>query len=198
MASKNIFTTRNMKVTLLMAITLDGKIGKDSNHFPDWTEKADKKLFVEKTKEAGALIMGHKTFETIGQPLAGRKNVILTRWQRKYEGREHDDYIPCENGNEFWLRWQREDLVFTNCSPKKVLKELEKQGFKEVILAGGAKINTLFLEAGLIDEVLVTICPKVFGSGISIFAPEISMDLQLEKVEKLGENSILAKYKVIK
>lgn len=62
-----------MKVTLLMAMTLDGKIGKSHDHFPDWTGKADKTLFVRLTKKAGVIIMGSKTFDTIGRPLPNRK-----------------------------------------------------------------------------------------------------------------------------
>ena len=68
-----------MKVIVLMALTLDGRIGKSRDHFPDWTGKADKRLFVTLTKRAGALIMGSRTFDTIGTPLPGRKNIVMTR-----------------------------------------------------------------------------------------------------------------------
>ena len=54
-----------------MAITADGKIAKSSDHFPDWTSKEDKKMFVEVTKEHGVVIMGDKTFFTFPKPLAG-------------------------------------------------------------------------------------------------------------------------------
>ena len=46
-----------MKVILLMAMTLDGKIAKNDHHFPDWTGSADKKLFVEITKKAGEIFL---------------------------------------------------------------------------------------------------------------------------------------------
>ncbi|HHC25729.1 MAG TPA: dihydrofolate reductase, partial [Desulfobacterales bacterium] len=39
-----------MKVTLLMAVTLDGRIGKTADHFVNWAGKEDRKLFVEVTK----------------------------------------------------------------------------------------------------------------------------------------------------
>ena len=35
----------NMKITMLMAVTADGKIARNSSHFPDWTSKEDKKVF---------------------------------------------------------------------------------------------------------------------------------------------------------
>jgi len=166
-----------MKVTLMMAITLDGRIGKSPDHFPDWTGKADKKLFVALTKRAGALIMGSKTFDTIGKPLPGRKNVIMSRNKtRKSE-------------------W--ENLVFTDASPRDILKNLETEGFSEVILAGGALVNSLFAEEKLIDEIIVTISPKIFGVGMSLFAEEISMELELRTMEKLDRHRVCLTYGVV-
>ena len=68
-----------MKVILIMAMTVDGKIGKSHDHFPDWTGTEDKRLFAKISRQAGVVIMGSKTFDTIGKPLPQRKNVILTR-----------------------------------------------------------------------------------------------------------------------
>ncbi len=166
-----------MKVTLLMAITLDGKIAKDAEHFPDWTEKADKKLFVDMTKQAGVLVMGKNTYDTIGRPLPGRLNVIMSRKE------------------EEWVRG--EELWVTGLQPKELLGELEKMGFQEVILAGGTTINTLFAKEELIDEMIVTTSPFVFGKGLGLFDESIDMDLELLGVEQIGERTIKAQYKVL-
>ncbi len=167
-----------MKVTLLMAVTLDGRIGRTADHFVDWAGKEDRKIFVEITRRAGVVIMGSKTFDTIGKPLPGRRNVILTR----NKGRKSS--------------W--ENLVFTDKEPRNILSGLEKEGFSEAVLAGGAKINSLFAKEGLIDEIVVTISPLIFGQGFSLFDEYISMNLNLEQVERLGENAIYAMYKVCK
>jgi dihydrofolate reductase len=167
-----------MKVTLVMAITLDGKIGKSPDHFPDWTGKEDKRLFANLSRKAGVVIMGSRTFDTIGMPLAGRKNVIFTR----------DRHRKSE--------W--ENLIFTDQEPKSFLAGLEKEGYNEVILAGGAFLNSLFAEKGLIDELVVTICPKIFGYGISLFSQEVSMELELISVDRLGPNMVCLKYAVLK
>lgn len=168
-----------MKVILLMAITLDGKIAQSSDHFPDWTGKADKKYFMERTKQAGCLIMGRTTYDTIGRPLPGRKNVIMTRSPR---GSAHDTSV----------------LEFTSQPPAILLQQLEKEGFKEVILAGGAQINTLFAKAGLIDEIILTISPLVFGSGLSLFNEAVELSLELEELTTLDENLVLVRYQVAK
>ncbi|MDJ0801918.1 MAG: dihydrofolate reductase family protein [Desulfobacterales bacterium] len=166
-----------IKTILLMALTLDGKIAKDSDHFPDWTGKADKRLFVEITKAAGALIMGSKTFDTIGKPLPGRKNIVMTRDPRRIS------------------TW--DNLVYTNLTPQALLAELESEGYREVVLAGGTRINSIFLRAGLIDELIVTITPMIFGSGIGLFEEGIEVDLVLEEFRPLDEARVCLHYRVV-
>lgn len=166
-----------MKVTVLMAMTLDGKIGRSPDHFPDWTGTADKKLFVDLSKRAGVVIMGSKTYDTIGRPLPERKNIVMTRDVSRTS------------------RW--DNLIFTQASPREILSQLEGEGYSEVILAGGALVNSLFAEAGLIDEIVVTISPKVFGYGISLFTEEVSMDLFLKGVRQIDENLVCLTYGVL-
>jgi len=167
-----------MKVTLLMAMTLDGKIGKSADHFPDWTGKTDKKRFVDITKRAGVLIMGSKTFDTIGTPLPDRQNIVLTRNKNRVS------------------RW--DNLVFTDSRPGEILDNLEKEGFTEAILAGGAIVNSLFAEENLIDEIVVTISPMIFGYGPSLFIEKIGMELELMEVERMGRNRVHLRYRVVK
>jgi len=158
-----------------MATTLDGKIGKDSDHFPDWTGSEDKKNFVKITKDSGVIIMGSKTFDTIKKPLPGRKNIVMTRDKNKIS------------------KW--EDLEYTNDSPEKIIENLKKQNYKKVILAGGTTINTIFAKKKLIDEIIITVCPKIFGTGLALFDESISMNLKLKKIEKLEKNTISLHYK---
>jgi dihydrofolate reductase len=167
-----------MKVTLLMAITLDGRIGKTADHYPDWTGSEDKRLFAAITRKAGAVIMGSKTFDTIGAPLPGRMNVVLTRDPGRRSA------------------W--DNLIYTDQSPREVLEMLQQRGYDEAILAGGALINSLFAEAHLIDEMIVTISPKIFGYGLSLFSQEISMELELQDVKQIGPYLVCLTYRVLK
>jgi dihydrofolate reductase len=166
-----------MRLILIMAMTVDGIIGVSDDHFPNWTSKSDKRLFKEVTMKAGVLIMGYKTFATIGKPLPGRKNVVMTR-------------NPARRS-----RW--DNLIFSSRPPKDILDHLEEDGFCEAVLAGGAKVNTLFAKAGLIDDIIVTYSPKIFGQGISLFSEPISMDLKLKKIKTLEDGSIYACYQVV-
>lgn len=64
------------KITLIAAMSLNRMIGKN-NQLP-WQLPNDLKYFKDQTLEK-TLLMGRKTFESIGRPLPKRKNMVLTR-----------------------------------------------------------------------------------------------------------------------
>ncbi|MBC8439428.1 MAG: dihydrofolate reductase [Deltaproteobacteria bacterium] len=167
-----------MKVILLMAVTADGMIARNSMELIDWTGKADKKYFIHITREAGAMIMGSKTFDTIGKVLPGRKNIVMTR-----------DKTRINQGS---------DLIFTSQTPKEIINELKIQGFESVALIGGSTVNTLFMKENLIDEVHITIVPRLFGKGLSLFNETLDTLLELMDIEKIDQGHVLLKYRVKK
>lgn len=70
-----------MKISLLVAISENNVIGKDNKLI--WHLPADLKLFKDLTL-GHHIIMGRKTFDSIGKPLPGRTSVIITR-NKDYE-----------------------------------------------------------------------------------------------------------------
>ncbi|MDE0055797.1 MAG: dihydrofolate reductase [Gammaproteobacteria bacterium] len=72
-----------MKVSLIWAMSRNRVIGRN-NRLP-WKLPKDTAFF--RTITMGRpVIMGRRTFESVGQPLAGRTNIVLTR-----SGFTHDD-----------------------------------------------------------------------------------------------------------
>lgn len=65
-----------MKLSAIVATDLNGTIGK-ANEIP-WYLPADLKFFKRTTINC-PVIMGRKTFESIGRPLPKRTNIVLTR-----------------------------------------------------------------------------------------------------------------------
>src|SRR5579863_5908300 len=63
-------------VSLIVAMAQNGVIGRD-NALP-WRLPADLKRFRAFTL-GKTVLMGRKTFESIGRPLPGRENLVLTR-----------------------------------------------------------------------------------------------------------------------
>ncbi len=63
-------------ISLIAAIGKNNELGKKNDLV--WKFPADQKFFREKT-EGHAVIMGRKTFESIGRPLPKRRNIVITR-----------------------------------------------------------------------------------------------------------------------
>ena len=168
----------SVKVILMMAQSADGIIARHNRHFPDWTCSADKKLFKKVTEQAGVIIMGSRTYEAIGKPLSNRLNIVYTRHPERFEPHER--------------------VRFTTLAPNLLLEQLEREGHKEVVLTGGAEINSLFAAADLIDELLLTVSPLLFGQGLSLFAEPVDIKLSLMDTTMLDEHTLNLHYRVLR
>lgn len=162
-------------ITMMMALTADGKIAKDKTQFTDWTSREDKKLFIKISKSYGVIIMGANTFKTFPAPLKDRLNVVFS----------NQDNSPQDGVK--WVKGQ----------PTQVLDELAKLGYKSALLVGGSSLNSLFLENKLISEIILTIEPKIFGTGLSLFNRDLDANLKLLKVKNLNNNTLMLHYQVL-
>jgi len=129
-------------VVIVVAVSLNGVIGKD-NHLP-WRLPSDLKHF-KTTTMGGAIIMGRKTFESLGKPLPGRLNLVVSRHPQEAEG-----------------------FLFFD-SPFNAIAYAQAQDVSGIYMIGGAG---LFQEGlGLADTVLLTrVLAEVEGDT---FFPEL-------------------------
>ncbi len=116
-------------VSIIAAVSQNGVIGKDGG-LP-WKISADLKRFKEITT-GHPVIMGRKTFESIGRPLPGRTNIIVTR----------DGSYQAEGC-----------LVVT--SLEKALQEAKQAESEEIFIIGGGEIYTQALP--LADTLYLTL-----------------------------------------
>jgi dihydrofolate reductase len=169
-----------MKTFIVAAVTADGFVARGPKDFSmDWTSPEDVKLFVRLTKEAGVVVFGSTTARTVidaGRRLSGRRKIVYTR---KPASITAEGFEP------------------TSESPAQLLKRLEQEGAKGVAVCGGAQIYTMFLEAGLVDELYLTIEPKLFGKGVSLLTNVLERDLELLEVSQLNEAAILLHYRIL-
>jgi len=94
---------RKTKISLIVAVDQKGVIGRD-DELP-WHLSTDLKNF-KKVTMGKPIIMGRKTHESIGKPLPGRQNIIITR-NKDFQAdgckvcHHFDDAIEmCENEEE--------------------------------------------------------------------------------------------------
>jgi dihydrofolate reductase len=133
-----------MIVSIIAAMAENRVIGR-GNEMP-WEIPSELKRFKETTM-GHPVIMGRKTFESIGHPLAGRKNIIITRQQ---------DYSAAGS------------IIVPDLQAALAACD----GADEVFICGG---DTVYREAmSLADRIYLTIIEEEFD-GDSFF-PEISDD----------------------
>lgn len=169
-----------MKVILVAAITADGFIGRnDSDLSTKWTSKEDTKFFRSLSKEVKHLVLGSKTFLTFNRKIENRKFYVYSR--------------SAEVANEY-----ENDLEVVNEDPKELVKRLSNNGVDQLMIAGGSSIYTMFLNAGVVDEIYLTVEAVFFGSGVKLFNQSVSANISLLKVIDLSDQTKVLHYKVEK
>ena len=173
-----------MKKTLVFVATLDGKMtrGKESDA-KKWSSEEDQNYFKKTWDNSFLIVMGSSTFDVKPmEPTPKHHLVVMTRNPAKY--------------NDYEVAGQ---LEFTDQSPAQLVAHFEKEGHMQMLVAGGAHIATSFLKAKLIDELWLTIEPKIFGAGSSFVIDEnLDIDLKLLSVEKVNERgTLITKYAVL-
>lgn len=175
-----------MKVIMVAVSSLNGKItrGEDPNIYP-WTSKEDSNFFFSQIEKNNLIVMGSKTYDVVKKFIKHRKNrlrIVLTK-----------------NPNKYLSQTIKGMLEFANDNPLKLIKKLEDRGYKKMLLVGGGAINSLFLKHNLVNEIYLTIEPKIFGTGKNLIADEdLDLSLKLMNIRKLNtQGTLLLKYKVI-
>jgi len=134
-----------MRISLIVAKAENNAIGID-NKLP-WHLKADLQNF-KKLTMGHHILMGRKTFESIGKPLPGRMSLVVSS-------------EPRANGeNVFWF-----NSIF------RAIKQAERSGETELFIIGGEKIFRYALS--LVDRIYLTeVKGQVKGDT---FFPALSM-----------------------
>ena len=94
-----------MIVSIIVAIGENNAIGKDNQLL--WYLPADLRHFRDKTS-GHTIIMGRKTFDSVGKPLPKRRNIVVTRQDIQIEGCEVvksiDDALElCKDEHEVFI-----------------------------------------------------------------------------------------------
>lgn len=76
MSDRDAHTSNRIAIVLVVAVAENGVIGRD-NRLP-WRIKSDLAFF-RKVTIGRPVVMGRKTYVSIGKPLPGRTNIVVTR-----------------------------------------------------------------------------------------------------------------------
>jgi riboflavin biosynthesis pyrimidine reductase len=125
----------------------------------------------------------------------------------KFAFKERFSIVLTSNPDKYDVKDYPAEIIFLKSDLNAIFLELEKRKIQKVAVIGGGMINQFFLKEKLINEIFVTIAPKLFLTGIPSFnqlkwsldQPEnlSQIDLELLHFDKLGKNEIHLQYKVL-
>lgn len=131
-------------------------------------------------RSVDTIVMGRGTFE-IGQKLGGaliegKKTIVLSRTVPSYG-------IP--------------GATVEDITPEALASRLRSEKGKNVWVMGGAQVFGEFLDAGVLDEIILHVIPVLIGTGISLLdAKPRQVELKLKSTRRFADGSVRLHYEV--
>ncbi|MEQ9302256.1 MAG: dihydrofolate reductase family protein [Cyclobacteriaceae bacterium] len=169
------------KLLLYIATSIDGYIAKPDGSV-DWLEAVPNPDqsdygYAEFYESISTTLMGNTTYQQVlgfgDFPYQGKENYVFSR--RSHPSTEH--------------------VQFVNKDPTVFVRDLKEQPGGDIWLVGGGQLNTLMLDAGLIDEILLFQMPVALGSGIVLFpGANVTNPMKLLTSQSYGSGVTLLHY----
>lgn len=172
-----------MKVLLAFVASLDGRVtGPRGEQSRTWASPQDQQFFTGLVQKTGVVIVGRNTY------LEHKKYFSQSPHIRRI--------VMTSDAKLTSTKISR--LEFSTETPSKLIRRLEREGVKKVLLAGGPRLSAAFMRAKLVSEFFLTIEPKIFGGGLPLFEGSVGKPkLTLVSTKRLNTaGTILLKYKV--
>lgn len=173
-----------MHVVLVAVQSIDGYITFHGGQgTAAWASPEDGEHFRATMATFDCSVFGSATFDADRVPITSslapqRLRIVLTRRPEAYAG----DAVPGA-------------LEFSDAPPAEVLSRLGARGFKRCALLGGGRVNALFLAEDLVDELLITLEPRLFGSGTRLVEGPCDLAWELVSDEPLNAATRLLRYR---
>ncbi len=166
------------------ATTLDGFLA-DEHDSLAWLFKQDQDVdgplnYQDFRAGIGAMVMGWTTYQWILDHEDGKWTYTLPAWVFT-----HRDLAPVEGADVRFVRGGAADHHAAM---------VEAAGDKDVWMVGGGDLAAQFAEAGLLDEIMLSIAPVTLGAGRPLFPRRF--DLALTDFDRNGA-FLCARYDVV-
>lgn len=144
------------KLKIIVAVANNNAIGNKGKLL--YTLKDDMKYFKEKTND-NVVIMGRKTFESIGKPLSNRVNIVLS--SNKIE---------------------EPDVIWEKSLESAVSFATKNYRDKKIFVIGGGKLYKEALDKNYVDEIFLT---KIYATPkeADVFFPSLDLEKKWEVIK---------------
>jgi dihydrofolate reductase len=170
------------KVTYGGAVSLDGFLAGPGEAI-DWLRWSDDaaKLSAETFRGADAMLMGRKTFDFAqkmggGPPLKGVTTYVFSRTLESIP--EGAGVLVGEDAADF-------------------VRRLKAEPGGNIVVMGGGELGSALIEAGLVDEIGLSVHPILLGGGVPAFtAFGRRIELELIETRPIARECVLMRYRV--
>lgn len=147
-----------MKVSMYVAVSIDGFIARKDNSI-DWLSDIGEETdfgYQDFYRSVDAICMGNRTYQQIAAasawPYGDKPAWVYSR-------------APFAS--------VKPNVYMTLLPPEKFAEQLRREGKQHLWVMGGGEIHTIFLNAGLVDEIRLFVMPIALGEGIPLFSPQV-------------------------
>jgi len=157
-----------MTLSMIAAIGRNRELGKDNDLL--WNIPEDMKYFRDTTR-GHTVVMGERTFHSLGRPLPNRTNIVLSQDPDFHpEGvvvvRSPKEALDASEQFTGYGEWGGENPL---SSPGEISNSPGGRGDREVFVIGGGAIYSLFLEKS--DRLYLTLIDAEFPDADVFFPP---------------------------
>ena len=189
------------KIILYIASSLDGYIARKNGDI-DWLPESNTSGYDKFYETIDAIVMGKTTYNqvlTFGEyPYKDKKSYVFTR---SNNGSAKDENVEFVSSVDKFVKdiFPRENIwLVGGSSVDKFVKDIFPNLGENIWLVGGGQIISSFVNHGIIDEIILSIIPKVLGNGISLFH-NIQKETNLELIKTTPYDKLVElHYKVLK
>lgn len=209
-----------------MAMSADGKISTRKRERMTFGSKNDRNLMDRLRSRADAVIIGAGTVSVDGFPLVVR-NAAIRKERNKKKRSPHPANVILSRTLDIparrpiFLHENIDRILFTTREATRerrkrfekccevivlparnylhgVLNDLHARGMERILLEGGGALNFAFFKEALVDELYLTVTPRIIGGGGAPtvadgagFRKDTQVNLELVSAKRIGQEVFL-------
>ncbi len=177
---------KTMRVISVVVSSIDGYITKhDEGGTTHWASPEDQKHFYALMASCDVSIMGGETYRSSrsyilsSTPASNRRRIVWTRDPSQHAADAVDG-----------------KLEFSSAPLASIVDSLRADGHERCCVLGGGNVYGALMAENLIDELVLTLEPLVFGTGVrhTGLAHRIDTRFTLSSVDRLNADTLLLTY----
>lgn len=185
--------TFSIHTTLVLAMSLDGKIADFSRSAARFSSKADLAHLEERVAAADGVLFGGGTLRAYGTTLSVRNSALVEQRRQQQRPEQPLQIVWSPSGNldpDFrffrqpiprgllttvqgaaaWADTQKFDKIWIMSKHQDAswdwqgaFEQFHRAGIKTLALLGGGTLSAALLQCDLVDELYITVCPLLLG-----------------------------------